>query len=521
MGNLPPKSQIIVTCYFHQVLEVEDLSWKLHIPSKIIPRYMGDHLQYVKNGKHLKGMVKEMHKDSEEDRLEDIEEAIAGYYGNSNFNWAITLCINSQTTIRRLVSTSHEIKVDFLDDSRRDAFVELEEPGLDTFFDKDFVILYRNESINKPMILMQKKDDEYAIMVSMLADLTPPEVWEEKKGEIHELVDLDPKIKYQRQLENLMTPAEFTFVLDRSYSMMGTSMETAKEALILFLHSLPPRSKFDVVSFGSTFESIFEGTVEYNQKSLEQAEEAIRTFDANLGGTEIFKPLHSIFADRDEENQLDKHVFLLTDGAVFDPEEWIELVKGNSEHFSVHTFGIGSGASTQLITECAVAGNGKSYFIENNAIGLERSVIDALCKWFESKLIIHEKDLACNGNKLFEAPNLSQISSRMFHWDYFTYYCIINEVQGDQIKGALSMKVEDIENSQKKNIYLDLENDVKFIAGDSIFKMFCKKHIETLDNNSDNRDLITKLSVKYQIPSRFTSFIGKKIITFSWKSFVC
>jgi len=77
------------------------------------------------------------------------------------------------------------------------------------------------------------------------------------------------------------------------------------------------------------------------------------------------------------------------------------------------------------------------------------------------------------------------------------------------------MKVEDIENSQKKNIYLDLENDVKFIAGDSIFKMFCKKHIETLDNNSDNRDLITKLSVKYQIPSRFTSFIGKKIITFS------
>ena len=39
MGNLPPKSQIIVTCTFHQVLEVEDLSWKLHLPSKIIPRY--------------------------------------------------------------------------------------------------------------------------------------------------------------------------------------------------------------------------------------------------------------------------------------------------------------------------------------------------------------------------------------------------------------------------------------------------------------------------------------------------
>mmetsp|Transcript_16288 Transcript_16288/g.16009 ORF Transcript_16288/g.16009 Transcript_16288/m.16009 type:complete len:89 (-) Transcript_16288:1036-1302(-) len=43
--------------------------------------------------------------------------------------------------------------------------------------------------------------------------------------------------------------------------------------------------------------------------------------------------------------------------------------------------------------------------------------------------------------------------------------------------------------------------------------MFCKNHIVDLQRNRDNQDLVTKLSVKYQIPSMFTSFIAvKKLI---------
>lgn len=198
---------------------------------------------------------------------------------------------------------------------------------------------------------MQQLGNEYAVMVSMLADLTPQELLEERKDKIYEDVDLDPKIKYHQALASKLEPAEFIFVLDRSYSMSGDPIETAKEALILFLHSLPPRSKFNVVSFGSEFETLFEGTVDYCQETMEKAEQVIKTYEANLGGTEIFAPLHSIFADRDESNRLCKHVFLLTDGAVFDPEKCVELVRDNSNHFVVNTFGIGSGASTHLIVE--------------------------------------------------------------------------------------------------------------------------------------------------------------------------
>lgn len=246
---------------------------------------------------------------------------MTGYYQSTKFNWDVTLKIHSSSAISRLVSPSHDIDVEFSDNFRVDAFVTLKEPGIDTFFENDFVVLFRSEDINRPMCLMQKLGDEYALMVSMLADLTPKDKIQERLSQMSTEVDLDNKKKYYQQLEEDMVPAEFYFLLDRSGSMGGAPMETAKEALILFLHSLPPHSKFNVISFGSDFESIFKGVVDYNQDTMEQACGLIKDFQANLGGTEIFAPLHSIFADRNDCYGLNRHVFLLTDGAVFDPKQ--------------------------------------------------------------------------------------------------------------------------------------------------------------------------------------------------------
>jgi hypothetical protein len=52
-GRVPPKSEIVLVCTFYQQLAVKDLSWLLHIPAKIIPKYGGDPLKFVKTNHNL------------------------------------------------------------------------------------------------------------------------------------------------------------------------------------------------------------------------------------------------------------------------------------------------------------------------------------------------------------------------------------------------------------------------------------------------------------------------------------
>jgi hypothetical protein len=78
------------------------------------------------------------------------------------------------------------------------------------------------------------------------------------------------------------------------------AIKTAKEALKLFLHSLPEGSLFNVLSFGSSFEFLFNENVvvPFNQQNMTFAINQIDKFDddeMSLGGTEIFEPFDLIF----------------------------------------------------------------------------------------------------------------------------------------------------------------------------------------------------------------------------------
>ena len=70
--------------------------------------------------------------------------------------------------------------------------------------------------------------------------------------------------------------------------MSGSKMDTTKDALILFLKSLPPDSFFDIVSFGSSYKhlcnDIKNGFV-YNDKNVELAIAEVKRMSADMGGT--------------------------------------------------------------------------------------------------------------------------------------------------------------------------------------------------------------------------------------------
>jgi uncharacterized protein with von Willebrand factor type A (vWA) domain len=68
---------------------------------------------------------------------------------------------------------------------------------------------------------------------------------QDEEGGSDDFFELDPKLY------------EYVFLIDRSGSMRGKPIDLAVQALKLFLHSLPEGSKFNVVSFGSSYEKLF------------------------------------------------------------------------------------------------------------------------------------------------------------------------------------------------------------------------------------------------------------------------
>jgi uncharacterized protein with von Willebrand factor type A (vWA) domain len=78
--------------------------------------------------------------------------------------------------------------------------------------------------------------------------------------------------------EEVTAPGEFIFVVDRSGSMSGAPMETTKDALKLFLRSLPADSKFNIISFGNRFEFAYPTSQFNNNKNLKDALKKVEYF---------------------------------------------------------------------------------------------------------------------------------------------------------------------------------------------------------------------------------------------------
>ncbi|KAK9520575.1 hypothetical protein VZT92_020451 [Zoarces viviparus] len=193
---------------------------------------------------------------------------------------------------------------------------------------------------------------------------------------------------------------EFVFLLDRSGSMDGpmnnsdnhqTCIGSARDTLLLLLKSVPLGCYFNIYSFGSSYEHIFPKSVEYNQKTMEEALKKVDKMEADLGGTEILEPLKHIYSQPCIPNQ-PRQLFVFTDGEVGNTKEVINLVKHNSGSHRCFSFGIGEGASSALINGLAKEGGGHAQFItgtdrmqpkvmQSLRFALQPAVVDISVTW--------------------------------------------------------------------------------------------------------------------------------------------
>ena len=128
--------------------------------------------------------------------------------------------------------------------------------------------------------------------------------------------------------KNDETACEFIFLVDRSGSMSGSFIRSARETLVFFLKSLPEGCYFNIIGFGSSYEKLFPRSVVYNEKHSEQAMKHTQSMTANLGGTELLPPLEYIFGSPCLKG-FTRQVFVLTDGSVSNTDACIRQVRAN------------------------------------------------------------------------------------------------------------------------------------------------------------------------------------------------
>lgn len=176
---------------------------------------------------------------------------------------------------------------------------------------------------------------------------------------------------------------EFIFVVDCSGSMQSycdgdiqqTRIESAKETLVLLLKSLPLGCKFNIISFGSSFRPCFPESKDYCQQSLDEALAHVKVM-CDLGGTEILGPLQHVYR-QPEYPGFPRQLFILTDGEVGNTRDVIAEVERNAHAHRCFSFGIGAGASTDLVRGLAKAGGGIAEFVSGSD-RLQAKVLGAL-----------------------------------------------------------------------------------------------------------------------------------------------
>lgn len=191
------------------------------------------------------------------------------------------------------------------------------------------------------------------------------------------MVNLHPEIPS----ESYSNKNEVIFVVDRSGSMRGDRIQSAKATLLLFLKSLPTGCLFNVISFGSSYSLLFpKGSEVYSETTLKKACKLQETMEADMGGTEILQPLKQVYAQSPKAGYA-RQILLLSDGQVFNVDQVRQLVSRHAHETRMFSVGIGEGASTALIKGLARAGRGRSEMVyqqdklQLKVMGLVKSMV--------------------------------------------------------------------------------------------------------------------------------------------------
>jgi Ca-activated chloride channel family protein len=241
----------------------------------------------------------------------------------------ITVRLQAGFPLAEVKSHHHSVKVDTESADTQLIKLDGKVPA-----DRDFELTWKSAAQAAPSVGLFRErigNDDY-----LLAFVTPPSLEQAQE---------------QR-------PREAIFVIDNSGSMGGTSMVQAKASLLYALGRLKPADRFNVIRFDHTMDMVFSDSVPANADNLARAKAFVSALEAK-GGTEMVPAMKAALTDaRPEESNLLRQVVFLTDGAIGNEQQLLDLMADMRGRSRVFMVGIGSAPNSFLMTRAAEIGRG-------------------------------------------------------------------------------------------------------------------------------------------------------------------
>lgn len=384
--------------------------------------------------------------------------------------------------------------------------------GIESLSNIDFIFGSSKEKVpykyDGNCVTIDQKPTEPIVLLTKMKDPIPSIIQNDSNDE-YSIISILPHFL------NKSLNSDFVFIVDCSGSMGGKPIQKAAECLSIFIHSLPVGCKFNVIKFGSDFESFFgeDGLVEYNEKSLNEANEKVKKLDADMGCTNLFEPLSQAYkyCEKMSEKGNVVQIFLLTDGEIHDNEQVFKLVNKNRSKSRIFSIGIGDYVDKNLVSGLSQISFGKFDFVSDSE-KLAEKVVNLLSSSLVPALTNISIHTSSDDDSIEIVPNpivplydgsLTRIYiKRSLNTKPIENVLITGNIGDEEVEFIVDKKSTELESSAKKLFAFNAINDYE--------KLYDYMH-DNLNKSGKLEELkkrIIQLSIENGIISKFTSFIG-------------
>jgi Ca-activated chloride channel homolog len=306
VSSLLPGEQAVIEIEYQEIARYENGSYRLRFPMIVAPRYIPP--------------------SSPQDFV-----TVASRAPLNAPNVNVSVDLQPGHGLRSINSSHHRVAQQTLGHNHYQ--LTLDEKDIPS--DRDFELVWQPDLGSTPeaTVLTEKRGDEtYALVL-----VTPPAA------------------------SPVRIPRETVFIIDSSGSMEGTSMEQAREALLLALDELTPGDRFNVIDFDSEAHALFDESLPADKQNVDAAKEFVSGLEAD-GGTEMLKAIE-LALPGDVLPGTVRQVIFMTDGQVGNEQELFDYIHNQLGDSRLFTIGIGSAPNSHFMRNAARFGRGTFTYI--------------------------------------------------------------------------------------------------------------------------------------------------------------